>query len=90
MINFKKLSTLCAQRYILSKDQAKISSMNKLNCLSDLMSNFQNTGCSVLSIYILLLTLLLLSNMINSETWLELETKSESMGNGLNLNTRNI
>ena len=64
--------------------------MNKLNCVSDLMSNFQNTGCAVLSIYILLLTFLLLSNMIDSETWLELETKSESLGNSLNLNTRNM
>lgn len=68
----------------------KISLINRLNSVSDIMSNFQNTGCTVLSIYFLLLTFVLLSNMIDSKKWLELETKSEGLVNDLNLNTRNI
>ncbi len=44
------------ERSNLSKGQAKISSMNKLNCVSDLMSDLiENTGYAALSIYILLL-----------------------------------
>ena len=35
---------------------AKISSMNKVNCVSDLMSDLKaSPGCAALSIYILLL-----------------------------------
>ena len=71
------LSLIARSRPEMSKSQAKISSMNKLNCVSDLMSDF-NTGCTVLSIYIFLLTSQLLSSMIDSETWLEVETRSES------------
>ncbi len=44
--------------YALSKGQAKISSMNRLNCVSDLMSDLiENTGYAALSIYISLLQL---------------------------------
>ena len=44
--------------YGLSKGQAKISSMNRYNCVSDLMSDLmENTGYAALSIYILLFQL---------------------------------
>ena len=64
--------------------------MNKLNCMSDLMKNFQNIRCVILSIYILLFIFLLLSNIIDTKTYFELETNSESLGNSQNLNIRNI
>ena len=42
----------------MSKGQAKITSMNSYNCVSDLMSDLmENTGYAALSIYILLLQL---------------------------------
>ncbi len=47
-----------ATKIPLSKGQAKISSMNRLNCVSDLMSDLiENTGYAALSIYILQLQL---------------------------------
>lgn len=58
--------------------------------MSDLMKNFQNIRCVILSIYILLFIFLLLSNIIDTKTYFELETNSESLGNSQNLNIRNI
>ena len=64
----------------VSKGKAKISSMNRLNCVTDLLTH-RNTGC-LLSLYTSCSSNCLLSQSLLSttdcETWLEVETWFET------------
>lgn len=48
----------------MSKGQVKISSMNRIYYITDLINNLENIGCDDLSIYMLLLQLSLISTRV--------------------------